>query len=63
LILLGLLGLIISAGALASAASQSLPLEKGHNAVQQAVKTPVTDLPPLDRSQPQRVETFTFGLG
>jgi hypothetical protein len=63
LILMGLVGLIFSAGALASAAGQSTPLEKGKNPVQQAMQTPVTNLPPLDRSQPQRVETFTFGLG
>jgi hypothetical protein len=60
---MGLAGLIFSAGALASAASQSAPLEKGNNPVQQALKTSDTDMPPLDRPQPQRVETFTFGLG
>ena len=63
LLLMGLVGLIFSAAALASAASQSTPLEKGNNPVQQALKTSTTDIPPLDRTHPGRVETFTFGLG
>jgi hypothetical protein len=61
--LVGLLGLTFFAAALAPAASQSLPLEKGPIPVQQALKTSTTDVPPLDRTQPDRVETFTFGLG
>ncbi len=49
--------------ALTSADSHTTQLEKGHNPMQQAVMVSVKDVPPLDRSLPSRVETFTFGLG
>jgi hypothetical protein len=50
-------------GALASADSQTTQLKKGNDAMQQAATVTVKDVPPLDRSLPSRVETFTFGLG
>jgi hypothetical protein len=37
--------------------------EKGTNSMHQAATASLRDLPPLDVSQPSRVETFTFGLG
>jgi hypothetical protein len=51
------------AGALASADSQTTQLKKGNDAMQQAATLTVKDVPPLDRSVPSRVETFTLGLG
>jgi hypothetical protein len=50
-------------GAPASADSQATPLMKGNDAMQQAATVSVKDVPPLDRSLPTHVETFTFGLG
>jgi hypothetical protein len=50
-------------GALASADSQTTQLTKGHNPMQQAAAVAVKDVPPIDRSLPGHVETFTFGLG
>jgi len=49
-------------GALASADSQTTQIEKGHNPMQPAAVA-VKDVPPIDRSVPGHVETFTFGLG
>jgi hypothetical protein len=50
-------------GALASADSQTTQIEKGNNSMQHAATVAVKDVPPLDRSVPSHVETFTFGLG
>jgi len=50
-------------GALASADSQTTQLKKGNNPMQQAAAVAVKDVPPIDRSVPGHVETFTFGLG
>jgi hypothetical protein len=50
-------------GALAQAHSQTTQLTKGNNPMQQAATVAVKDVPPLDRSVPSHVETFTFGLG
>ena len=50
-------------GALASADSQTSQLKKGHDPMQQTATVAVKDVPPLDRSLPSRVETFTLGLG
>jgi hypothetical protein len=49
--------------ALASADSQATTLLKGNDAMQQAATVSVKDVPPLDRSLPGHMETFTFGLG
>jgi len=49
--------------ALASADSQTTPLMKGNYFMQQAATVSMKDVPPLDRSLPGQVETFTFGLG
>ena len=48
---------------LAVADSQGTPPVKGTNSMPQAATVTVRDVPPLDKSQPSRVETFTFGLG
>jgi len=51
-------------GALASADSRTTQIEKGHNPMHmQQAAAAVKDVPPLDRSVPGHVETFTFGLG
>ena len=50
-------------GALAQGHSQTTQLTKGNNSMQQAATVAVKDVPPIDRSVPSRVETFTFGLG
>jgi hypothetical protein len=64
LLILGEILLIISlSGALASADSQATPVKKGNDPMQQAATVSVKDVPPLDRSLPGHVETFTFGLG
>jgi hypothetical protein len=49
--------------ALAPADNQTNPHEKGNYPMQQAATVSVKDVPPLDRSLPGHVETFTFGLG
>jgi hypothetical protein len=49
--------------ALAQAYSQATTLMKGNDAMQQAATVSVKDVPPLDRSLPGHMETFTFGLG
>jgi hypothetical protein len=49
--------------ALASADSQATPVKKGNDSMQKAATISIKDVPPLDRSLPSRVETFTFGLG
>ena len=51
------------AAAPAAPDSQNIPREKGNNPMQQAAMVSGKDIPPLDKSQPGRVETFTFGLG
>lgn len=59
-------GLLLMAGspaAFGGVPSQGLSLEKGDHAMQQTAAAPIKEMPPLDRSQPSRVETFTFGLG
>jgi hypothetical protein len=50
-------------GALAQAHSQTTQIEKGNNPMQQAAAVAVKDVPPIDRSAPGHVETFSFGLG
>jgi hypothetical protein len=50
-------------GALASADSHTTQIEKGHHPMQQAAAVAGKDVPPIDRSVPTHVETFTFGLG
>jgi hypothetical protein len=50
-------------GVLAPADSQTTQLKKGNNPMQQAATVVVQDVPPIDRSVPNHVETFTFGLG
>ena len=49
--------------AAASADNQTNPHEKGNYSMQQAVTVSTKDVPPLDRSLPGHMETFTFGLG
>jgi len=64
LLICGGLFLIVSlAAAPAAPDSQNIPREKGNNPMQQAAMVSGKDIPPLDKSQPGRVETFTFGLG
>jgi hypothetical protein len=62
-ILFGLFVITFVTAALAAADLQGTPAEKGTNPMQQAATPFVRDVPPLDKSQPSRVETFTFGLG
>jgi hypothetical protein len=50
-------------GALAQAHSKTTQPKKGNDPMQQAATVAVKDVPPLDRSVPSRVETFTLGLG
>ncbi len=50
-------------GALAQADNQTTQLKKGNDPMQQAAAVAVKDVPPMDRSVPGRVETFTLGLG
>jgi hypothetical protein len=50
-------------GALASADSQTTQIKKGNNPMQQAATVAVKDVPPIDKSVPSHLETFTFGLG
>jgi len=52
----------LTAGA-ASTGHQTNSMEKGTKPMQPAATAPLKSLPPLDVSQPSRVETFTFGLG
>jgi hypothetical protein len=61
-IFLGLV-LISAAAAPAAAELQGPSTEKGNPPMQPAAAVSVKDVPPLDRTQPGRVETFTFGLG
>jgi hypothetical protein len=63
LILVGLWLTASLAAAPAPAAPQNTPLEKGKNLMPQAAAASVKEVAPLDKSQPSRVETFTFGLG
>jgi hypothetical protein len=64
-IFLMLTGFLLSTASVATpGAGDHQSLEKGNMVMQPAAATPaVKDVPPLDRSQPSRVETFTFGLG
>ena len=63
LILVGLWLTASLAAAPAPAAPQNTPLEKGKNPMPQVAAASVKEVPPSDKSQPSRVETFTFGLG
>jgi hypothetical protein len=63
LTLLGLLGISLLTAAGVKAGSTIPFQEKGNQAMQQTATAPLRNLPPLDASQPARVETFTFGLG
>ena len=63
LLLGGLVALAALTASLAAAPAPGPVPEKGTNSMQQAATVAVKDVPPLDKSQPARLETFTFGLG
>ena len=63
LLLGGLVALAaITASPAAAGAPGSVP-EKGTDLMEHATAAAVKGIPPLDRSQPARLETFAFGLG
>jgi hypothetical protein len=63
LLLGGLVALAALAASLAAAPAPGPVPEKGTDLMQHAAVAAVQGPPPLDRSQPSRLATFTFGLG
>ncbi len=55
--------IIFSTATRAVAGDQVAAPQKGITTMQQAATVSVNEVPPLDKSQPSRMETFTFGLG
>jgi hypothetical protein len=55
--------MLFAAAAPAAADLKGASTEKGNHPMQPAAAMSLKDVPPLDRTQPGRVETFTFGLG
>jgi hypothetical protein len=58
-----IMGIILVSAAECRAGSKITYTEKGNQTMQQAATAQSSNIPPLDASQPARVETFTFGLG
>jgi len=53
---------VLNAGAVSAGVHPTFQ-EKSAMAAPQTATAPTRNIPPLDASQPARVETFTFGLG
>ncbi len=63
LLLGGLVALAAITASLAAVGTPGSVPEKGTDLMQHAAVASGKDVPPLDRPQPGRLETFAFGLG